>query len=556
MKSTLSSAQWAALFAAFSAASALADPPPANDPPGPTLHAETRVVQIDVVAADSGGRPVVDLTKADFTVVDEGKHRAIDIFSINGGAVRSSAAAPPAAPMTRELPPNMFSNRNPGPPNVPAHSTVIVLDQVNAFLEDAAYARDQAMSLMKKLPPDERIALYVIARKEGLALLQDYTTDRALLTRSLKNYAPRGLSPSPPPPPTTAIRDGQNAGPGAGTAAAVAAFSTAGGDQPRPPGLPPGRTGLEEKLVAWYENSRSARLSLQAFAEQLALVPGRKSVYWVTQAFPSWVMKEKGMGSPPAMEKPAWDKTITALNEANVAVNTVDSRGNFRGGNPNGGTLDTMQEVADRTGGKAYFRRNDLDAAMAEGIEASRTTYTLGFYLADNERDDKFHVLKVQCDRPGVHLFYRQGYYAGNAGALAPHDKTSTGDLESSLLSQVNSTGVGITARLDATSGAPGGKVDIRLNLDPATLSLRERPGGWTGKIEETLVEQNASGNTLSKLSDVKEFEITTANRAKFDSQGIAWPLSIPLAPGATKITLVVRDSETGHVGSLIVPLK
>jgi hypothetical protein len=123
-------------------------------------------------------------------------------------------------------------------------------------------------------------------------------------------------------------------------------------------------------------------------------------------------------------------------------------------------------------------------------------------------------------------------------------------------LSQVNSTGVGITARLDATSGAPGGKVDIRLNLDPATLSLRERPGGWTGKIEETLVEQNASGNTLSKLSDVKEFEITTANRAKFDSQGIAWPLSIPLAPGATKITLVVRDSETGHVGSLIVPLK
>jgi VWFA-related protein len=329
MKSTLSSAQWAALFAAFSAASALADPPPANDPPGPTLHAETRVVQIDVVAADSGGRPVVDLTKADFTVADEGKHRAIDIFSINGGAVRSSAAAPPAAPMTRELPPNMFSNRNPGPPNVPAHSTVIVLDQVNAFLEDAAYARDQAMSLMKKLPPDERIALYVIARKEGLALLQDYTTDRALLTRSLKNYAPRGLSPSPPPPPTTAIRDGQNAGPGAGTAAAVAAFSTAGGDQPRPPGLPPGRTGLEEKLVAWYENSRSARLSLQAFAEQLALVPGRKSVYWVTQAFPSWVMKEKGMGSPPAMEKPAWDKTITALNEANVAVNTVDSRWTF-----------------------------------------------------------------------------------------------------------------------------------------------------------------------------------------------------------------------------------
>ncbi len=55
-----------------------ADPPP----PIPTMHAESRVVEIDVVVTDSHGKPVTDLTKQDFTIIDEGKPRAIDIFSV------------------------------------------------------------------------------------------------------------------------------------------------------------------------------------------------------------------------------------------------------------------------------------------------------------------------------------------------------------------------------------------------------------------------------------------------------------------------------------------
>ena len=538
---------------------ALAGPAGLSAQTPPTLHAEARVVQIEVIATDAHGKPVTDLTKADFTVTDHGKARVIDIFAVDhmrGGADQEVLPAP-TAPTNPPLLPGVFSNRNAGPPEPaePAtHSSVIVLDQVNAFLEDAAYARNQAISLMQKLPADERVALYVIVRKEGLALLQDYTTDRALLTRSLTNYAPRGLLPSPPPPPTTALRDGQT---GSGTAAAVAAFS-AGGEQVWPPGLPPGRLGPDEKLQMWYENSRSARLSLQAFAEQLALVPGRKSVYWVTQAFPSWVMKEKRMGSPPPMEKPAWDKTITALNEANVAVNTVDSRGNFLGGNPNEGTLDSMQEIAGRTGGKAYFRRNDLDAAMEEGIEASRTTYTLAFYLNAAERDDQFHTLKVQVNRPGVELFYRQGYYAGDTDMPgASKDKANGGDLKSAFLNQADSSDVGITARIESVvPGNPRGTMILRLNLDPATLSFREQAGARVGSIEELVLERDANGATLGKVGEKKEFEVSGTNGGEVNGSVVAWPVTVPLAEGAAKLTIVVRDTQSGRVGSLTVPLK
>jgi len=114
---------------------------------------------------------------------------------------------------------------------------------------------------------------------------------------------------------------------------------------------------------------------------------------------------------------------------------------------------------------------------------------------------------------------------------------------------------VGITARVDPIPGTPRGTLNIHLNLDPGTLSLQEKPGGWTGQIEETFMELNASGATLSKASDTKEFHVTRESRASFDSQGVAWPQSLPIIPGAARIMIVVRDSKSGRVGSLTVPL-
>jgi hypothetical protein len=68
-------------------------------------------------------------------------------------------------------------------------------------------------------------------------------------------------------------------------------------------------------------------------------------------------------------------------------------------------------------------------------------------------------------------------------------------------------------------------------------------------------VEVNEDGETLAKISDTKEFEVPAGGRARFDSEGVAWPLSLPLIPGAKKITIVLRDRATGHVGSLTVPI-
>jgi hypothetical protein len=64
----------------------------------PTLRTETRVVQIDVVAKDSHGRIVEELSKEDFTLKDEGKPRGIQIFSINRGKPVADVI-PPGSPL-------------------------------------------------------------------------------------------------------------------------------------------------------------------------------------------------------------------------------------------------------------------------------------------------------------------------------------------------------------------------------------------------------------------------------------------------------------------------
>ena len=64
----------------------------------PTIRTETRAVQIDVAVRDSHGAPVRGLTKDDFTLLDNGKPRAIAFFNAEAGG-----PAPDVAPSAAVL---------------------------------------------------------------------------------------------------------------------------------------------------------------------------------------------------------------------------------------------------------------------------------------------------------------------------------------------------------------------------------------------------------------------------------------------------------------------
>jgi hypothetical protein len=157
-----------------------------------------------------------------------------------------------------------------------------------------------------------------------------------------------------------------------------------------------------------------------------------------------------------------------------------------------------MKEVADKTGGKAYFNRNDLDGAMAEGIGASRTIYTLRFHLPDSERDKRFHALKVKVDRPGLELFYRQGYYAG--GTETPVDLVSGKVAGQALELRAASVDAG---SLDADIQLPyfytgTNRANVHLSVDLAHAGVR-------GQVEIVGIAVRSDGSEAARFVDSAE---------------------------------------------------
>ena len=486
------------------------------------LRAEARLVEVVVTVRDAQGHPVKGLQKSDFTLLDNGKPRAFAIFSANDFDSRSpaiTAGSPPDAttiPQPSALPPNSFTNTRITTPSKDTHSTIIILDGMNGWFDSFGWGVKGVKGLLSKAPPDEQLALYAISKFTGFELVQDYTTDRTKLMHAVSTYVPRGMPPAPP---------GFDAPDGHGLSDP--------GDHGNLPLKTSGVavTGLyasrmkDQQMEAQHElqqDSEAVRLSLQALAEKLRTLPGRKSVFWITEGFPPRVLREMG--------GPAWNKTISALNDANIEVNTVDTdglAGPSRYWGPGG--IISMQMVAEQTGGRAFFHTNDLGSAMAAGIADDRSSYTLAFYLA--EVDGKYHDLKVKVERPGVQLNYRQGYFARSEADADLSARKS--DLAGVLLNPVDSTGLGITAALETKPGTPRGTVNARLTLDPESLSIDKSPTGWTGKIEEVFIQFNAQNHEVGKVSLTSTFVVDAAHKAGYDAHGPTLSQSVPLAAEA-----------------------
>src|SRR6185312_8437688 len=484
----------------------------------------TRVVQVDVTVRNSGGKPVEDLKQSDFKILDNGKPRPFTIFSVNRAAPDALQPVPRPSPERPPLPPDTFTNVGAPPSPAGGHSTIILLDGVNGWFESFAWGSQGIQGLMSKLPADERIAIYVVTKNEGLLQLADFTTDRDRLRKAMATFSAPGMSPSPP------------FGPGDGRGLV---------EDPAPQDSSVKRLALTKAPARETEyfmrrGAEEVRLSFSALAERLRTEPGRKSVFWVTEGFPPRVIRN---------DQIAWQKTFTALNDANIAVNTVDTDG--LGGPPRlwgAGAILTMQQVAAETGGEAFYHRNDLDAAMAVGVMDSRSSYTLGFYLT--ELDGYYHQLKVLVDRPGLDLNYRRGYFAQTD---AVHDLANRKtELDSVLLSPLDLTGLGIVAAIDTK----GGNLTVHLRLDPKSLTVTESSGVWNGKVEELFLERNAAGSQVARVSQTSRLQISAAGKSDYDRRGPTLVHTFRLAPNAVKLVIVIRDSASGRTGSLTIPLE
>jgi hypothetical protein len=262
---------------------------------------------------------------------------------------------------------------------------------------------------------------------------------------------------------------------------------------------------------------------------------------------------------PPPTDQWTWtddaDRAIRALNDANLAIYPVDARGlvasaSARTSNRVYQNQATMEELASRTGGRAFINTNDIASAVRTAVEDSSVTYTLGFYPQDDKFNNSFHNLKVKLpDFPHVELRYRKGYVDQKT---PPQDEgLRRAALHDAVLSPMDANGIGLRASVHGTSAG----IDVTLRVDPKSILLDPQGDRWAGKLDLLFVEKDAHGVQTYGIDDTLSMELKQQNYDHIQKEGLMYHRVLPLSGGTGEVRVVVRDASTGAVGSVTAPI-
>jgi VWFA-related protein len=531
------------------------------------LRATTRLVVVDVVATDGKGEPVTDLKAEDFTILEESKQQKIRAFSFQHPPLPGAARI---QRVSDNLPPNVFSNVPKFRPD--SALSVLLLDGLNTNLPNQAYARDQMIKYLGKIPDGQPIAVYMLGR--NLRLIQDFTTDSSVLREVVKNLKSQ-ISP---------LQDN----PGGGTPVELAppgAFDS---------GLIPAEM---QEAMQEFENERVSfqtdlrvRYTLEALnslARTLSGYAGRKNLVWISEAFPISIDPDLTLTTSSFNATRNYGPEIAEaaenLTNAQIAVYPVDARGlvgysAFSAANTGrdkfGRSLGrpgrmqqtinsesaelqnahgSMEELADRTGGKAFYNRNDLDTAIRKSIDDGSTYYTLGYYPENKDWNGKFRKIHVKVARAGVKCRYRLGYYAMDpkiaTEAAQKHQSAIFGQALS--LDYPVSTALRFHAGVVQPSDKTQNKVLVNFGLDPHAITFDKQDDGLQHAMVDCAIKAyTEKGKLLKTEATTIKMSLQPDTFRKVMQTIVPCQKTIDLPPGTYLLRLGVMDERTTLIGT------
>jgi VWFA-related protein len=528
---------------------AMQQTPPAHPP---VFRAGTHLVQVNIVVHDKQGQPVADLKQDDFTLLERGKPQTISFFSIDGTA--ATRDTPPAP-----LPSRTFTNAIKARADAPTSVTVILLDTLNSPIGEQMRAREGLLKFLGQIQAQDRIAIFVMT-EHGLALLHDYTTDAAALVERLRKASPQASTALAVSDAVSGLQQDLHS---------MGLDVLADADQ------------VTADLLT-EDRIKSSLAALQAVANHLAGLPGRKNLVWLSSGFPLSI----GFDDVPTPQSSSSSSTsptrnvqvftsqfegvVRDLNNAGIAIYPIDARGVFNpamrdtaqmgipkwNGMPNisaqNQNTSTMFILAERTGGRVAYSTNDIGGALRRALDDGRVTYTLGYYPADAAEDGKWRDIKVKVNRAGLDVRSRTGYFAMRPADQAPAARAQ--QLRAAVWSPVESTALPFTARVTLPP-EPADTIEVDVELDADSVSFKHEGDRWKARLDMVFVQKDAHGVQLGEGGmDALAIALTDENYRKVVAQGLVHRYRGPRRPTAATLRIVVRDATTGTTGSVTVP--
>jgi VWFA-related protein len=411
---------------------------------GPVIHVETRRVVEDVTVTDSKGQPIQGLTQSDFRIFEDGAQQQVISFE-------EHSKEPTSSPPLPQLPSNTFSNLP--EPDAAGPLNVILYDLLSTAPEYQHYAHSELVEFLKSRPPG-RYAIFVLANR--LELVQGFTASKDALLAAA-NGRNATTQPSYVDSPDKDIHEqSDKAAEGLDPRDTIGAQAVA-------------MLAEMENNERDFRQDQQVQITLDAFtaiAQFLMPLPGRKNLLWLSGSFPLTVLPNPDDANEFNSLRnygPAQKKAADLLNLSHTAVYAVDVRGLMNNSafsassrinlQPHGGggsvtntpgqlnpavaqqqkfnasqTAEhaTLTDIAEETGGAAFFNTNGLKEAFAKAVNEGSDYYTLTYDPTDKKFDGRLRKIRVELSRRGYEVSYRRSYFSDDLASVA-HDVDSLG---------------------------------------------------------------------------------------------------------------------------------
>jgi VWFA-related protein len=528
------------------------------------FRTQTVLIQVPIVVTDKSGNHLHGLTKENFQVFEDGKQQKIANFE---EIITADTQLPVVAPKPGEFANLTLSDQRP-------HTiTVIVLDTINTPSLDQYTGRRALIKYLADNIDTGQVLALMVMTSHGVKVIQGLTSDREQLVQVLKKVSSEqtgmeGLSLDaqanaavgdiPDLPSVSAIR--------ANPFAAAAAFLAYG-----------------DNISASFQQPKAIEETLHGLlgiAWSLSGVPGRKSLIWATGGFPFEISSPSRLPGTDYLSL-LYQRTMQALDAAQISIYPVDVRGlvsnspmadasvaHMDSGPAPGeqignrtllqqSTIDSLNELADMTGGRAFYNTNDLTSSFKHAADDGSAYYLASYYLDTHTNKTGWRKLKVQVDKKDAKVRAREGFFVSNA-TMNP-DATRSSDLAYALSSPIESTGVPISMKWLGTSGDGAKKrAEFIVHMPSGGASIEASNGQNHLNFDfaaAAYVHNSKNSQSAVTTGRTVNMVVSDAQMATLSGKGIDMKNALDLGPGQYVVRVVIRDNVTGRIGSVTAPL-
>jgi VWFA-related protein len=553
--------------------------------PDDIIRITTNLVQTDAVITDKNDQIISDLKLEDFELYDNGKKQDIKFLEFVANANKRVEGEAPALKNV-DIPSAGLSAAD------LKRVVVFVVDDLTITGEDLSRVRDLLRGFVNnQMQPGDLVAIVRVIGNSDL--LGQYSSDKRMLLRAIDSLTPASH------PFSTSV-------PNFGSVDVVprpddSGTSTEGASGSLDAEAQTDNVNKGFRTLISLATTNSVILGLKS-------IPGRKSVVLISGGLPLYESNEQGTvidrttGETIAVQevRPLYGDTSSLIQtivdnagRAGVVVNTMDVRGlqprpgvrgfqdteaksglgmtvgsaSVGGGGMNPGfgrTPDValiagtdslagaegLRAIANATGGVATINTNNFATGLDKILSRADGYYLLG-YTSTEKFDAKFHKVSIKVKRDGAHIYSRAGYYAREDVAI-----TAATTKEEAVIRAATSPLVkrelGVTSFVQHKF-TPDAKaeVDIHIFIDPKTLNFTQSPDGrYKDSFDLVVFVFDSTGKARGGFSETVNTNLTAEEYKRALTTGLSDSGHTELPPGNFQLRVVVRENETGRIGT------